>query len=83
VRYDCVRRQGGTCWVLSVQKVVKVSRHARTSRGVTDRSAHTCISHKVLLKSFLKSRLSHKSVNLFFIFVTVKDKLTDVVGELT
>ena len=39
------------------------------------------ISHKVLLKSFCKSQFSHKSVNLFFILIIVKDKLTDLWGS--
>ena len=41
------------------------------------------VSHKVLVKSFCKSRFPHKSVYLFFILVIVKDKLTDFWGELT
>jgi len=36
------------------------------------------ISQKVFLKSFCKSQFPHKSVNLFFILVIVKDKLTDL-----
>jgi len=39
------------------------------------------ISHKVLLKPFCKSQFPHKSVNLFFILVIVKDKLTDLWGS--
>jgi len=36
------------------------------------------ISQKVFIKSFFKSQFPHKSVNLFFILVTMKDKLTDL-----
>ena len=39
---------------------------------------HTHISHKVFLKSFRKSQIPHKSVNLFCILVIVKDQLTDL-----
>ena len=39
------------------------------------------ISHKVVLTSIFKSRFPHKSVNLFFILVIVKDKLTDLWGS--
>jgi hypothetical protein len=39
------------------------------------------ISHNAFLKSFCKSQFSHTSVNSFFIFVTVKDKLTNLWGS--
>jgi hypothetical protein len=35
----------------------------------------------VFLKLFCKSQVPHKSVNLFFILVAVKDKLTDLWGS--
>ena len=35
-------------------------------------------AQKVFLKSFCKSRLPNKFVNLFFMLVMVKDKLTDL-----
>jgi len=38
------------------------------------------ISQKVFIKSFGKSQFPHKSVNLFFILVIVKDTLTDLWG---
>ena len=38
------------------------------------------ISHKVLMKLFCKSQFPHKSVNLFFKLVIVKDELTDLCG---
>ena len=40
------------------------------------RRPHACsfVSHKVFLKLFCKSKFPHKSVNLFFISVTVNDK---------
>ena len=39
------------------------------------------VSHKVFLKSFRKSQSQHKSVNLFFIPVLVKDKLANFWGS--
>ena len=47
--------------------------------GVWER--YKFISHKVFLKSFCKSQFPHNSVNLFFILVIVKDKLTDFLGS--
>jgi len=38
------------------------------------------ISHTMFLKSLYKSQFSHKSVNLFFILVIVKDELTVLWG---
>ena len=38
------------------------------------------ISHKVFVKLFCKRQFPHKFVNLFFILVIVKDKLTDLWG---
>ena len=39
------------------------------------------MSHEVFMNSFCKSQFPHKSVNLFFILVTIKDKLTDLCGS--
>ena len=39
------------------------------------------ISQKVFIKSFCKSQFPHKSVNLFFILVIIKDKLTNLCGN--
>jgi len=39
------------------------------------------ISHKVFVKSFCKSRFPHKSVNLFFMSVIIKNTLTDLCGN--
>ena len=39
------------------------------------------ISHEVFMKSFLGSQFPQKSVNIFFISVIVKDKLTDSWGS--
>jgi len=39
------------------------------------------ISHKVFSKSFCKSQFPHKSINLFFILVIVKGKLTYLWGN--
>ena len=36
----------------------------------------------VFIKLFCKSQFPHKSVNLFFILVIIKDKLTDLCGNL-
>ena len=38
------------------------------------------IPHIEFFQSFRKSQFPHKSVNLFFILVIVKDKLTDLWG---
>ena len=38
------------------------------------------ISHKVFFKPFCISQFAHKFVNLFFLLVIVKDKLTDLRG---
>jgi len=38
------------------------------------------ISHKVFFESFCKSQFPQNPVNLFFILVIVKDKLTDLWG---
>ena len=39
------------------------------------------VSQKVLIKSFRRSKFPHKSVNIFFILVIVKDKFTDLWGS--
>ena len=39
------------------------------------------VSQKVFTKSFSNSQFPHKSVNLFFILVTIKDKSTDLGGD--
>jgi len=39
------------------------------------------ISHKLFIESFRKSPFPHKSVNLIFILVIVKDELTDLRGS--
>ena len=41
----------------------------------------THISHKVFIKSFGKSQLPHKSVNVYLILVMVKGELTDLLGN--
>ena len=45
--------------------------HSGTLFGAT-----TLVSQKVVMRSFGKSQYSRKSVNLFFILVMIKDKLT-------
>ena len=53
-----------------------------TSRNVCNTfGVRNLIAHKVLLKSFRKSQLPHKSVNLFIILVIVKDELTNLWGS--
>jgi hypothetical protein len=44
-------------------------------------TAHARISHKAILKSSCKCQFPHKPVNLFFIFLIVKDRLTDLWGS--
>ena len=44
-------------------------------------SGSDLISQKVFMKSFCKSHSPHKSVNLFFMSVIVKDELTDFWGS--
>jgi len=39
------------------------------------------ISHTVFIKSFCKSQLPHKSVNVSFIITDIKNKLTDLCGN--
>ena len=63
-----------SCWL-------QVESQLFSQREVLGLEANTLISHKVFLKSFCKSQFPHKSVNLFFISVTVKDKLTDLWGS--
>ena len=44
-------------------------------------SRYDLISHKVFVKSFCKRQFPYKPINLFFILVIVKDKLTDLRGS--
>ena len=39
------------------------------------------ISQNVSIKSFCKSQFPHKFVNIFFMFVKIKDMLTDLCGN--
>ena len=52
------------------------------TKATVDWSRPDLISQKVFIKSFCKSQFPHKSVNLFFISVMIKDKLTDLCGNL-
>ena len=45
-----------------------------------DNSKNRLLSHIAFLRLFCKSQFPHKFVNLFFISVIVKDKLTDLWG---
>ena len=40
------------------------------------------ISQKVYIMSYFNSQLPHKSVNVFFILITIKHNLTDLLGNL-
>ena len=51
--------------------------HKKKGPGLARHPARALISQKVFIK-FCKSQFLHKSVNLFFILVIVKDKLTDL-----
>jgi hypothetical protein len=48
------------------------------ARGVDAEAPHRL---KWLIKSSCKSQFPYKSVNLFFVLVTIKDKLTDLCGN--
>ena len=53
----------------------------KVGSGVSRRSrCLTFITHRAPLMSLCKSQFPHKSVNLFFILVIVKDKFTDLWG---
>ena len=49
------------------------------SRFIT--GCHHLISQKMFIKSFCRSHFPHKSVNLFFISVMMKDELTSLCGD--
>ena len=66
---------------ISIQKEVTWDFYERRGFKIADLCSLELISHKVFLKSFCKSQLPNKSVNLFFILVIVKDKLTDLWGS--
>jgi len=42
---------------------------------------HSFISQKVFIESSYKSQFPHNSVNLLFVLVIIKDKLTDFSGN--
>ena len=44
-------------------------------------NAFTFISQRVFMRLFCKSQFPHKSVNLFFTFAIIKDRLTDLCGN--
>ena len=46
------------------------------------KSVDESISQKVFVKSFCRSEFPHKSVNLFYVLVIIKDKLTDLSRRL-
>ena len=43
--------------------------------------ARSYLSQTVIIKSICKSQFSHKSVDLFFALVIIKDTLTDLYGN--
>ena len=61
----------------------------RRGRGVLMKEVPLCvaflqgqlISHNVFIMSFCKSQFPHKSVNLLFVLVIVKDELMDLWGS--
>jgi len=59
----------------------------RVSGGGVDSCVHDgdasrgILSQAVFIKSFCKSQVPHKSVNLSFIITNVKNKLTDLCGN--
>ena len=66
--------------------VGKGGSHSADSRHRVNQAvllARTCkvISQKVFIKSFCISQSPHKSVNLLFVHVTIKDKLTNFCGN--
>ena len=65
-------------WVIreSMGRTLTTSRRVESDLGADIRGIF--ISHRVFLKLFCKSQFPHKSVNLFFILVIIKDKLTDL-----
>ena len=56
-------------------------RRAPDTRRTCRTRAHRSGLKKDFTKSFCKSKFSHKSVNVLFIFVIVKDKLTNLCGN--
>ena len=53
--------------------------HKKKGPGLARHPARAFISQRVFTK-FCKNQFLHKSVNLFFILVIVKDKMTDLWG---
>ena len=51
------------------------------SYSLYTRKRYRSISHQVFRKSFCKSQFPNRFVNLFFILVMIKDKLTDLCGN--
>ena len=73
--------QGSGC---RVQRLgCKVKCHGIEGRGVATLPCEQpkFISQKVFIKFFCKSQFRHKSVNLFFILVIIKDTSTDLCGN--
>ena len=50
-------------------------------RGAPPHRQQDLISQKVFTKSICESKFPHKFVNLFFMSVVMKDKLTDLCGS--
>ena len=47
----------------------------------SERDAGHLIAHTVFVKTFCKCQFPHKSVNLLFILVIIKDKSTNLSGD--
>ena len=62
------------------QPVEPACQHARAVGNAMLPPVHVA-HHTVFIMSFCKRQFPHKSVNLFFISVIRKDKLTDLCGN--
>jgi len=61
-------------WTVSRVQIFGASAESAISRAAF-------ISQKLFLESLCKSQFPHKSVNLSFILVNIKNKLTDLRGN--
>ena len=77
-----IRQRGRTCPSGSRSRECSTATaFSARPRASSSSFRFTLISHTVLLKSFCRSQFPHKFVNLFFILVIVKGKLTDLWGS--
>ena len=73
--------EAGSSWSSWSQASQRFAFASSALREEPDAVLPNLISHKVFIKSFSKIQFPHKSVNLFFILVIVKDKLTNLYGN--